>query len=77
MKQTFLAPIAQSPLLALPLLALFLFLVVFTAWIIRIYAKRPEAYSDVASLPLFDDESPIVHSRHNPTEDNSEVHHVD
>jgi cbb3-type cytochrome oxidase subunit 3 len=76
-KQAFLAPIAQSPLLALPLLALFLFLVVFTAWIIRIYAKRSEAYSEVASLPLFDDESPIVHSRQNPTEDISEVHHVD
>ncbi len=77
MKQAFLAPIAQSPLLALPLFALFLFLVVFAAWVIRTYAKRPEAYADIAALPLFDDETPIAHHRQNPTDDVREVHHVE
>ena len=75
MKQAFLAPIAHSPLLALPLLALFLFLVVFAAWVIRTYAKRPEAYAEIAALPLCDDESNIVQK--NPTEDVREVYYVE
>lgn len=74
MKQAFLAPIANSPLLALPLFALFLFLVVFAAWVIRTYAKRPEAYADVAALPLCDDETRIVEKK--PTDEDREVHHV-
>lgn len=74
MKQAFLAPIANSPLLALPLLALFLFVAVFAAWVIRTYAKRPEAYAEIAALPLCDDEAHIV--RKNSTEDAREVDHV-
>lgn len=75
MKQAFLAPIAHSPLLALPLFALFLFLVVFAAWVFRTYAKRPEAYADIAALPLNDDEAQIVQK--NPSGDLREVHHVE
>ena len=75
MKQDFLAPIANSPLLAFPLLALFLFLVVFAAWVIHAYAKRAEAYAEVAALPLYDDDARIVQK--NPTEDDREVHHVE
>lgn len=75
MKQAFLAPIAHSPLLALPLVSLFLFLLVFAAWVIRTYGKRPEAYTEIAALPLCDDEARIVQK--NPTEDLREVHHVD
>jgi len=77
MKQAFLAPIAQSPLLILPLFALFLFVVIFAAWVIRTYSKRPEAYAQLAALPLFDDEKCIAHNRQNPTDDAREVHHVD
>jgi cbb3-type cytochrome oxidase subunit 3 len=47
--------LAQSPMLALPLFALFLFLVVFALWIVRTYARRAEAYAEVESLPLADD----------------------
>jgi hypothetical protein len=75
MKQAFLAPIAQSPLLLLPLTALFLFLVVFAAWVIRTYAKRPEAYAELAALPLCDDDARIL--RINPTDDAREVSHVE
>jgi cbb3-type cytochrome oxidase subunit 3 len=75
MKQAFLAPIAQSPLLLLPLFALFLFLTVFAAWVFRTYAKRPEAYAEIAALPLFDDDMRLV--RKNPTEDVREVSHVE
>lgn len=74
MKQAFLAPIAQSPLLLLPLFALFLFVVVFAAWVIRTFAKRPEAYADLASLPLCDDDGPTVQKSH--TENPREVSHA-
>lgn len=73
MKQAFLAPIANSPLLALPLLSLFLFLLVFAAWVIRTYGKRSEAYAELAALPLGDDEARIVQKK--PTELDREVHH--
>jgi hypothetical protein len=74
-KQAFLAPTAHSPLLALPLLALFLFVAVFAAWVIRTYAKRPEAYAEVAALPLCDDDARIV--PRNPTEGVREAYHVE
>jgi cbb3-type cytochrome oxidase subunit 3 len=74
-KQAFLAPIAQSPLLILPLVALFLFLFVFAAWVIRTYGKRPEAYAEIAALPLCDDDRPIVQK--NLTEGVREVRHVE
>ncbi|WP_437571899.1 hypothetical protein [Sorangium sp. So ce542] len=71
MKQAFLAPIAQSPLILLPLSALFLFLVVFAVWVIRTYSKRPEAYAEIAALPLCDDAG-ANRAAHVP-----EVSHVD
>lgn len=45
----------KSPLLALPLLSLVLFLLCFVAIVIRTYARRSEAYSKTAALPLEDD----------------------
>lgn len=75
MKQAFLAPIAQSPLLLLPLFALLLFVGVFAAWIVRTYAKRPEAYADIAALPLVDDAGPLVHKSH--SENSREVSHAE
>ena len=45
----------QSPLLALSMLGLFIFLGVFVLWVLRTYAKRAEAYAEVAALPLADD----------------------
>jgi hypothetical protein len=45
----------KSPLLALPLLSLVLFLVCFVAIVIRTYARRSEAYVKTAGLPLEDD----------------------
>jgi len=45
-----------SPLLIYPLIALVLFLVVFIAVCIRTFAKRAEAYSSQASLPLTNDD---------------------
>ncbi|TKC94622.1 hypothetical protein [Polyangium fumosum] len=71
MKQAFLAPIAQSPLLLLPLSALLLFLVVFAAWVIRTYSKRPEAYAEIAALPLHDD------AGQRRVDQRTEVTHVD
>lgn len=45
----------QSPLLALPILALVLFLGVFVAVLVRTYMRRPSAYDPVARRPLEDD----------------------
>jgi len=75
MKQAFLAPLAQSPLLLLPLAALFLFLAVFAAWVVRTYAKRPEAYAEIAALPLCDDEGKL--STMTPAEVRREVRDVE
>jgi cbb3-type cytochrome oxidase subunit 3 len=47
--------LTQSPLLALPLFALLLFLAVFALWVLRTYARRAEAYAKVAALPLESD----------------------
>jgi cbb3-type cytochrome oxidase subunit 3 len=59
MKQQFLSQIGQSPLLVLPLVAMFLFLLVFAAWVFRTYSRRPEAYAKIAALPLEDDARPV------------------
>ena len=47
--------VAHSPLLAVPLGVLFLFLSVFLGAVIRAYATRRNAFEEVESLPLFDD----------------------
>jgi hypothetical protein len=44
--------LAHSPLLALPLVALFIFFFVFVAIIARTMAKRAPAYAPAADLPL-------------------------
>ncbi len=50
--------LAHSPLLALPLAALFLFLAVFVVVCLRTMSRRAQAYARVASLPLDEQESP-------------------
>jgi hypothetical protein len=50
----------HSPLLALPLAALFIFLTVFLAVIARTMSRRPREYQAAADLPLAEDEE----SRH-------------
>ena len=47
--------LAQSPLLALPLAALLIFLAVFLVICVRTMAKRPREYAPAASLPLEED----------------------
>ncbi len=44
--------LAQSPLLALPLAALFLFLGVFVIVVTRTMARRAPEYARAAALPL-------------------------
>ena len=51
--------LANSPLLVLPIIALFLFLVTFTAIVIRTFARRSEAYAPEAALPLAQDDRPV------------------
>lgn len=46
----------HSSLLIYPLVALFLFLGVFIAQVIRTYARRATAYDSAAALPLTDDD---------------------
>jgi len=48
--------LAKSPLLVLPLLALFLFLAVFIAMFIVTMNKRAPAYDPLARMPLEDDQ---------------------
>ena len=48
--------LARSPLLLLPLVALFLFIVVFTAMFITTMRKRAPAYDPLARMPLEDDD---------------------
>ncbi len=43
---------SHSTLLALPILALVLFIAVFTGIVIRTYRKRAGDYDDLAQLPL-------------------------
>lgn len=44
--------LAGSPLLSLPLVALFIFVVVFVAIVIRTMLAKPSSYATVANLPL-------------------------
>lgn len=46
--------LAKSPMLALPLIALFLFFAVFAVVIIVTMKKRAPAYDPIARLPLDD-----------------------
>jgi hypothetical protein len=46
--------LAQSPLLVLPLVALFLFLGVFLAVLVRTMVTRTPEYARTAALPLED-----------------------
>lgn len=46
--------LARSPLLALPLIAFFLFLVVFVTVFLLTMSKKARAYDEVARLPLDD-----------------------
>src|SRR5205085_1802975 len=55
----------KSPLLALPLLSLFLFLVCFVAIVIRTYARRSDAYAQTAGAVT--DESLATLSRDGKT----------
>jgi cbb3-type cytochrome oxidase subunit 3 len=48
---------ADSPLLALPILSLAIFLGVFLFVSFRTYRRSAAEYSDVAALPLADDDS--------------------
>lgn len=56
MKSDLLALLAKSPLLALPLIALFLFIVVFVAMFIVTMRKRAPAYEPLARMPLEDED---------------------
>lgn len=49
--------LAKSPLLALPLVALFLFIAVFGAIFILTLRKRSSAYDPIARLPMADDDA--------------------
>ena len=44
--------VTRSPILTLPLTALFLFLTVFVGNLIRTYGKRASFYDEVARLPI-------------------------
>jgi hypothetical protein len=50
--------LARSPLLVLPLVALFVFLAVFGAVVVFTMRKRAVAYEPIARLPLGDGEEP-------------------
>lgn len=47
--------LAKSPMLALPLMALFIFMAVFAAMFFLTMKKRALAYDAVARMPLDDD----------------------
>jgi len=48
--------VTRSPILSVPLFALFLFLTVFIGNLIRTYGRRASFYDDVARLPIDSDE---------------------
>ena len=49
--------LARSPMLVLPLVALFLFIVVFTGMFVLTMKKRARAYDPLARMPLDDDDA--------------------
>jgi predicted permease len=52
--------LATSPMLILPLVALILFIVVFTSMLIVTFKKRAPAYDPLARMPLDDDDDVAV-----------------
>jgi hypothetical protein len=48
--------LAKSPMLALPLVALFLFIAVFVGMVIVTMKRRPKAFDPLARLPFEDDQ---------------------
>ena len=44
--------VTRSPILTLPLTALFLFLTVFVGNLVRTYGRRASFYEEVARLPI-------------------------
>lgn len=56
MKSELLALLSKSPLLALPLVALFLFITVFVAMFIVTMKKGAPLYEPLARLPLEDED---------------------
>jgi hypothetical protein len=55
-KSDLLALLAKSPLLALPLVALFLFIMVFVAMFVVTMRKRALAWEPIARMPLEDED---------------------
>ena len=53
--------LSKSPMLVLPLFALFLFLFVFVAIVVLTMKKRAPAYDPLARLPLDDEDSHQAH----------------
>ena len=49
--------VSRSPILTVPLAALFLFLTVFVGNLARTYSRRASAYDPVARLPLEEETS--------------------
>jgi hypothetical protein len=49
--------LARSPMLALPLVALFLFIAVFAAMFVVTMKKRAPAYDPLARMPLDDEDA--------------------
>ena len=45
---------AQSPVLALPILSLLIFIAVFAGIVLRTLRRRPATFAGVAALPLED-----------------------
>lgn len=48
--------LATSPMLALPLVALFLFIAIFAGVFIITMSRKAKAYDPIARLPLADDQ---------------------
>lgn len=63
MKSELLSTLSASPLLALPLMALFLFVVVFVGILLVTMKKSAPLYDPVARLPLADDPPTHIHER--------------
>ena len=48
--------LAQSPLLAFPLLGLFIFVGLFVVVVVRVYRHKADEFDPVALIPLADDD---------------------
>lgn len=52
---------AKSPVLYLPMIALFLFMLVFVGIIVRTYWKRAAEFDELARMPLDEKEEGVSH----------------